>query len=375
MEQLFDVNDYKFIYLILATLLVAFSAPGIKYNTWLEHDSDKNGYIGALVLAVFFTLYFGLRPQHGAAMTDTSGYVAGYYYDAAVRNPGPLTKEIVWHSIKLFMGHHGFPAAAWLTVVASIFLFFNLATTKRIFPSHIFIAYLFYITFFMFYQSGTNGIRNAAGYSIVLFGISLYYHPQKRNYLWMALLFLIGYQCHSSVAIIIASFLVSRYLVKSPKWAFVIWIAAIAISLVAGNALADILAANVEDERASKYLAMGQDTRSMTEDFSHTGFRWDFLLFSMLPMWLGYKAWKIYPKDKFYTTLLNTYILTNAVWVIFIYAKFNNRYAMLSWCFYSYVLAYPLLKLQIWDKVKQKHVTIGMMCLMLAFTYYMLLKY
>lgn len=47
--------------------------------------------------------------------------------------------------------------------------------------------------------------------------------------------------------------------------------------------------------------------------------------------------------DHFYARLLNTYLLTNALWVLAINANSSNRFAYLSWFMLPWVLMYPFL--------------------------------
>ena len=45
--------------------------------------------------------------------------------------------------------------------------------------------------------------------------------------------------------------------------------------------------------------------------------------------------------DPFYASLVNAYLLTNALWVLVIHASFSNRFAYLSWFMMPWVLLYP----------------------------------
>jgi hypothetical protein len=47
--------------------------------------------------------------------------------------------------------------------------------------------------------------------------------------------------------------------------------------------------------------------------------------------------------DPFYARLVNTYLLTNAVWILVIHANFSNRFAYLSWFMMPWVLVYPFI--------------------------------
>lgn len=89
--------------------------------------------------------------------------------------------------------------------------------------------------------------------------------------------------------------------------------------------------------------------------FAYIGFRWDFLLYSAAPILLvWYLTIKHDFKDKMFNLIANTYILSNAFWIMVIRAAFSNRFASLSWFLYPLVLAYPLLRFKIWEDQDRK---------------------
>ena len=130
--------------------------------------------------------------------------------------------------------------------------------------------------------------------------------------------------------------------------------------------MADVFIGLGFDDRVTTYL-----TTLDSEKFTKTGFRWDFLIYSMMPILLGYYIIvkrNIY--DKPYIILLNTYIIANAFWVMIIRANYSNRFAYLSWFMYAVVLLYPLLRLNIWSNRQGLRVAQIMMA-QVAFTWFM----
>jgi len=109
------------------------------------------------------------------------------------------------------------------------------------------------------------------------------------------------------------------------------------------------------------------------DQFSSTGFRWDFLLYSAIPVYLGYHyIVKRGYKNKMYIQLFNTYLVANAFWILVIRASFSNRFAYLSWFLLPIVLIYPLLLKNFWPHQYPK---IGLMLVLhFLFTYIMFLK-
>lgn len=375
MESIIPGEAYKYIYAIIVFVLISIKSISPAPDGIIKPENKRTTYNKAFILGLLFIIFFGTRPNYGLAMADTSGYASGYLIQQIYHDPIHIDwsngKEIIWNLICDFMASAGFPVWTWFTVVAAIYIMFNLWGIKRIFPNHVYIVFLFYITFFLFYSGGINGIRNADAYSIIFFALSLYIQPKIRNYILIGILFFIAYQIHSSVIITITAFVASLFLVKRTNLALCIWIGAIITSLATGSSLAQFASTLTDDGRAAKYLEYANDVQMMRAGFSHTGFRWDFLLFSALPIALGwYVTVKRGIKDQFYQCLLNTYILANAIWIIFIYAAFSNRFAMLSWCIYPYILSYPFCKMELWSKKKQNNKATFLLWSMFIFTMY-----
>ena len=138
----------------------------------------------------------------------------------------------------------------------------------------------------------------------------------------------------------------------------------IIISLFWGGRVESLFASIGFDDRLSDYIHP-----DVEEDlFTVTGFRWDFLLYSAMPVLLGYYV--VIKKKVFnstYLLLLGTYIYANAFWIMVIRAEFSNRFAYLSWFLYPIVLAYPLMKLKIWPKTQGRKTAV-IMTAHLAFT-------
>ena len=62
------------------------------------------------------------------------------------------------------------------------------------------------------------------------------------------------------------------------------------------------------------------------------GFRWDFLLYSAMAVVVGwYFVFKQNFEDEYYHWIYNTFLATNAIWVLVIRASYSNRLAQISW--------------------------------------------
>lgn len=255
--------------------------------------------------------------------------------------------------------------SSYLTIVVIGYFGFTFLACKLLVGNNVLAALLFMFGAFSFFSYATNGIRNGLACSIVLFAIALYSKSRKWGIIAL-ILSVAALNIHKSTIIPLASLIISVYFIKSFKYAYSFWIASIIISLFAGGFLTSFFAGLGFDDRLS-YL-----TTAASGKFSRTGFRWDFLIYSMMPIVLGYYiVIKKGITDKTYMILLNTYTIANAVWVMVIRANYSNRLAYLSWFMYPLVLAYPLFKLDIWGESQGK-VASRIMLAHIGFTWLML---
>lgn len=296
-------------------------------------------------------LFIGLRPVH-AVFADTIGYVMRYeneiampaswsevYYSEDVRN------EWLWHFILMACARLGLPSWCWLTIVAWGYIGCALWGIKRIFQAnHTYIAFLFFISAFSFFSYAVNGLRNGLSFSVVILALT-YLDNNKRDLIKFGILSFIAYNIHHTALLPLVCMVISHFGLKSNKIAFYVWFLSIPVSLFAHSFFEAILIDLAPDDRLADNLS-AQYSGGIDSGFSRSGFRWDFLLYSIMPIILSYFIiLKNNVTDKTYTLLLNTYLLCNAFWILVIRASFSNRFAYLSWFIYPIVLAYPLLEL------------------------------
>ncbi len=161
-----------------------------------------------------------------------------------------------------------------------------------------------------------------------------------------------------------AAILFTVFFYRDVKVFVYLWFASIFASLIAGGWFTQFFAGLGFDDRMSQYADIGTDI------FSHSGFRWDFLLYSSMPVWM---AWYVCVKrrisDNWYNAICSTYLLCNAFWVLVIRASYSNRFAYLSWFIYPIVIVYPLVILPVWHNQDNRAGTI--LIAYIAFTFFM----
>jgi hypothetical protein len=314
------------------------------------------------VIVIILILFIGLRPISGA-FTDMIEYQWAFMYDF----DSDMDPLIYWmaRTIKSF----GYSSTPWFFLITCFYFGGYWLACRRLSHNNSDILYLTLLTGFSTFSYGTNTIRNGMAMSFALLGISMVLFKQNGKG-WKAIIPLgLAFITHKTCMLPLACFFLAYKKIDFRK-ALTLWLLAIIVSLVLGNSIANLFASIGFDDRLS-YIT----TDNQSDQFSHTGFRWDFLLYSMMPIVLGYYVIvKRNVRDRIYSILISTYTLSNAFWVIVIRANFSDRFAYLSWFMYPIVIAYPLIALNIWGN-RQGSIAARILFAHLCFTLFMTFIY
>ena len=338
----------------------------------------KNSMFPALLLTFFLMVYMGLRPT-SAKFGDTVNYAYTYHLtsgDALFHVD--FNAEWFWQFIMLTCKQAGFTVNMWFLIIEIGYLGFVFLGLRKLLGENSWMAMLFFLSAYSTFSFGTNGLRNglACSMCIFVFAYAANKHIFQIGLVGIVLIFAFG--IHRSIALPVAAFIVASYVIKSPKIAVYFWISSIGISLVAGNTVENFFMGLGFDDRMTSYITSADQD---ADQFSNTGFRWDFLAYSAMPIWLIWYicrkaeeeqreygataeemetgvigAGRIADVDsmKIFNILATTYILANSFWVMVIRASFSNRFAYLSWFLYPVVLAYAVIRLHIWKDQDRK---------------------
>lgn len=339
---------------------------------------SKNSMVPALLLTLLLVVFMGLRPISGR-FGDTVNYA--YVYRNMPAQPAifavDFDKEWLWAFIMNTCKAAHLTVSGWFLIIAIGYLGFVFIGLRILLGENSWMAMLFFLSAFSTFSFGTNGIRNGCACSLAILAFAIAAHQNVARLAAAGGVLILAFGIHRSTSLPIAAFIVASYLIKSPKTAIYFWIASIGISLVAGGAATNFFAGLGFDDRMSSYATSTENTHQ----FSHTGFRWDFLLYSAMPVWL---AWYVTKKAeteralygdtteetetnitgagriadahsmRVFNILATTYILANSFWVMVIRASFSNRFAYLSWFLYPIVIAYGVIRLHIWEDQDKK---------------------
>lgn len=301
---------------------------------------EKNIVLIPILIIIISILYIGTRPLW--CYTDTALYTTIFKLVQTgiwEQLPGD-TQEPLWALIE-YICIDITTASNWLVVIATLYIGGIAIATYRWLPHHFFIITIFVITSFSFFGYATNTIRNGMACSLAMIGLSFAYNT-KKNYIIAALLLLASYNIHNSTILICVATIIS-YFFKRTKVYITIWLICIVLSLIFQGQLKTFVSSIIEIDRLNSYLSIENSYY-----YYKQGFRWDFILYSSLPILIGaYVIRKNHNIDDTYINLINMYIISNSFWVLINTAAYSDRFAYLSWFIYPIVIVYPFCKFRL----------------------------
>ena len=355
MNTLIPIEYYvnTFFNVVLMVVLISF----FRSNSISINSSKNVGTIKTfgIFLLFFVLLHMGLRPinwRFGDMVIynqSFENYLDGMPY---IPTNDILFGYFMYESTKVMT------AQMFFFICSLLYVLPLWAACRTWFREYNYYAFLALVASFSFWSFGTNGIRNGIATSIFLFALS------RDKILFKVIFIFIALGFHKSIAIPTAA-LILTYFYNNPKKYFYGWLACIPLSLISGGFWEGLFAGFMADERVS-YLT-GNNERG---EFSSSGFRWDFLLYSASAVYAAYFfIFKKKFQDTVYNRLVCIYLAANAFWILVIRANYSNRFAYLSWFMMGIVIVYPFItKIQI----KSQHRVLGAVLLAyFAFTYLM----
>lgn len=304
----------------------------------------QNSSLIPFFVAIVLTLYVGLRPISAKFFGDMGLYAHSYRVSAVNSFSGFFDFQSEWFfefimkTSKSLIGDINI----WFLIIEIFYFGCQFWACKRLLQENVWMAILFVFYSYQFFSFGTNGLRNGMACSIMMLAVSFICKKTYTNYGIGVVLFLLAMGCHRSVMISMAAIIVSLFFVKKIKHAFLIWVLCVLFSLVLGDFFINFFSGLSFDDRMAGYAA------GDTSNFSHSGFRWDFVLYSSVPVLLARFVDSKGIQDKTFSLLANTYIIANSFWILICRIPFSNRFAYLSWYLYGLVIAYAVIRVPIW---------------------------
>lgn len=351
---------YKYINIAFITLLTFLVSNKYRIaGSNSVHEIRQNSYI-ATFLMLIFTFFIGTRPE-SFEFVDMMWY-AKYLHSGMMMDYGFDVENIIFDNILALWVNMKFSAESFYIFIAFIYYGGILFACKKLFPNNTLLAFVVYLGAFSTFSYAVNGVKAGAAASIFL--IALAYRDNWKKCL--PLLF-VSWGFHHAMMMPIAAFIVVKFY-KNPKVFFLGWLFCF-IMAAAHVTYFQVLFANYTDDKSAEYLATtGEDWKGQA------GFRIDFILYSVMPILVGwYAVMKHKIKSEFYNELLCLYLLCNGLWMLTMYVNYNNRIAYLSWLMYPIVLIYPFLN-ENWPGNKNK-ILVRVAILHVMFTLFMNIFY
>lgn len=359
-----DAVVYSSIYYFVVTIISLFV-----YSQYLHRTSDtvsfnnKRGNGGMFLLMLLLILFIGFRPQ-SYVFVDMMNYIQNYYA-FLVNVPfhwDSNTENFLFDNYFAFVGSQNLGTTFFFVTIAAVYFGCAYWGIRRLFPNDTAIAYLTFLGAFSTFSYGTNGIKAGAAASLFILALAYY-----RNWKVCIPMLVITLGFHHSMTMPIAAFVLA-VVWKNPKHFFWGWLFCLLCAFVHFSFFQELFA-EFTDESGARYLTSGG------EDWGgESGFRLDFVLYSSMPVLVGYYAiYKHKIESRTYSILLKVYLTTNAIWMLCMYASFTNRIAYISLSLYPIVLIYPLLN-EDWG-INKYRVASKIFIAHLAFTLFMQIVY
>ena len=321
---------YQYLYLAVVAILTFIHVGKYKQRSL---GFSKTGTPKELLLVLVMTLAIGLRPISGY-FVDMSAYkmlLERMNEESFVFTID--TENIIFDNLLQWWGCNGLNEQLFFLLIAIIYFGCAFIGIKRLFPDHSLLAYLVFLGALSTFSYATNGIKAGAAASIFIMALGYI------DKLWVCIpLMFVSYGFHHSMILPIVAFGLTL-IIKKPHLFYLGWLVCFILACLHVTYFQSLFG-NMADEQGALYLLATEET---TE--AHMGFRPDFILYSSVPVWIGYR-YEIKKKahvSPTYRTLMHFYLAANAIWMLCMYASFTNRIAYLSWFVYPILIIYPFL--------------------------------
>lgn len=326
-------ENYLSIYVLITTVVVCSLMAYVALTPNMRSkDYPMIPYAMGALLFWFITFWLATRPI-SAYFGDMMNYMLafqGYLYTDQVNPNG----DYLFEAMMLFFAKN-FNAESFFFFCTLLYFIPIYLAYRKIFKSFWPLVFILSTIVIAFYGFAVNGIRNGIAAQIFLLGLAL---PKRVG--WALILTAIGF--HSSMLIPAIGYF-SAIVVREVKFYFAFWLLALVTSVFYSGFGELMQNFGLTNNKLDGYIS--DDT--LADQFSMTGYRYDFVLYSAFPV--GVAAYYIFKrdfKDAFYYHMTSVYLFANAIFILMNEMLFSNRFAYLSWFMMTIILIYPIYKLR-----------------------------
>ena len=360
-------KSYYTIYLIIVTILTLFAYSKYSRKNGEIISSQRKKQDWTFLLVLFMIVFIGFRPE-SYVFVDMMNYIRDYhvFHENVIFTFNRETENLLFDNYFAWIGSMNWGTTFFFVSIAVVYFICTYIACRRMFPQDTLAAYLVFLAAFSTFSYGTNGIKAGAAAAIFLMALSF-----RKNLKICIPLILISWGFHHSMIMPIVG-LGLTFVCKNSKIYFAGWCFCLLMAIAHITIFQELFGGILSDsgDSGANYL---NDVNGAWG--GKTGFRIDFVIYSAMPILVGY--WAVYKKklqlSKIYTCLLNLYMVLNGTWMLCMYANFTNRIAYLSWFLYPIVLIYPYLN-ENWGPTRYKDFS-KVMLAHLGFTLFMKFVY
>ena len=326
--QIFLFDTILLVFIVFIVLFILFRSKSYKLLI------GSNGIL--CLLTLFCICFIGIREWWKEEFfVDSIRYGMSYLdllkWDSDLED----AKDVGFNAFSLFCASIGCSVDVYFVLCACLYVIPLALVSFRLSKNNCVLFFLFIITSMSFYNYGVNGIRNGIATSLLLYAIICYKH--RIRFIFFAILAVLF---HKSVLLPFAAFLI---VCSFPRVKFYskVWLFSIPLRFLLFQMVSDIIfCISFITDRAENYFS----GEANADVFSRVGFRYDFLLYSAVPIVIGfYFFFRKNFKDVLYERLFCSYLLCNAFWVLINQVPFSNRFAYLSWFMMPILVLYPFI--------------------------------
>lgn len=310
--------------------------PLLRYRE-LNKFPEANLLLGTIFMLIVVILFIGLRNPYGSWRYFGDTYRYTTIYLNIQRDPSwNYGKDYGFYYYVKFISNF-FNVQTFFLITAMLYVLPVYFTFYKWFKKYAFFAVLLFVTSMSFWPFGINGIRNGLATSFFLFALAFY---DKK---WL-LYSLVGLSISFHTSMLLPSLaLILVHFYNNTKVFIYVWLASIPVSFLFGKQLINVINFLITSS-VGRIDGRGDFSGVDNSILAKSLFRIDFIMYSAIVIYLGYYfLFKKGFKSDFYTKLLNLYIISNTIWLYFIYFPYTNRLAYLSWFLIPVLIVYPII--------------------------------
>lgn len=320
----------------MISITIFFSMVFILAHTGTKKIHNK-AYLRALVIISFLSFSYLLGFRDLTIGTDTERY-ASYYVSVSMLSFSEmldfgrfetLFSLSVWLFSSLGLNYELYFTAVAAFVLYTIYKVAVFLTNSKFYGL---LALVLFASWPFYYSLSINVQRQAIAFGFMM--LSFIAAGRNNNFL-SVFLTLISTQFHI-VGIISLIFVVANKGYMTVSRTFLVWVLCVLVSVL--------------DLSKNLILSSGYNRINIYEGFEsvyRTGFRLDFFLFSIIPLvvHLVLKKQNLqFSVKSRYAFLLKSYILLNAIYFIFAFMPYSDRYIINSWMLVPFFMLFIIIK-------------------------------